>query len=141
MKINLTAISVCFGCIALFVITIYLLLYDLDYFITKKSIQGEIEYIVNSENKIYIVIKFNDLNGIARTAQKTYAKNYLDDIQSLDRYHTELFYTTWFKQVFISGIKTPRFLIIIIELVIAFVALKGVCWSYASFKDKKSYYL
>lgn len=131
MKEKLIAFFVFIGCIFLLLGGLYVIATDLDFFITQKEAMGKFKTRAIYNKKIELEIEFSDeYREKAIKLNKKFNLNYRDNLQKLDSSHTKILYTKWFNQVYISEIKRPRIMILIIELVLLSIALIGV---YSSF--------
>lgn len=113
--------------IFLFLVMIWSILYDIDFFITKKEGLGSYHVISNKENKIKIALNYYDsYKSTTKTKTKSYRIGYLSEIQAIDSNKSPLIYTKWFSQVYLGRIKTPTFLILLLEIAMVWFAVIGI---------------
>jgi len=128
---KITAIIVFFGCVLLFTGVVYLLATDVDFFLNKQIVDGKFKIVKEVNNKIEINITYYDKykNGNVEKTIKI-GTSFRNKLQTLDSNNVTIIYTKWFNQAYISEIKKPRILILLLEIIMMLFCSLGMKWGW-----------
>lgn len=128
---KVTGIIVFVGSVLLFIGVIYLLATDIDFFLNKQFVNGNFKTLKEENNKIELSLSYYDIyrKQEVQTINK-FAISYRNTLQELDSNNVTIIYTKWFKQAYISEVKSPKYLILFFEAAIALFLSMGIRWGW-----------
>lgn len=113
------------SCVCLFFISAYLFLLDFDFFFNQEHAIGSIR-IERQDNEIVTYFRYTTEEGDSVIGNKKFKVSQLNRLNNLDTNDVEFVYGNLFRDTHIKGIRQPRMGILVLELLLILLSVKGM---------------